>query len=107
MNAVRFIKNKICAFRHTRSTDTAADLALYRQLRRTENRLHEARECLGRKLAAQQDMTSPDIEHLRREVARLETEYQSAQMNVRAYFYLQSCPGSLMEGETPAGHTAQ
>lgn len=137
MNVVRFIINKMNACRPVRSTEETPDLALYRQLRRTENKLHEARECLNRKLASQQKivhtcasgvqsgevsqyartpaeeqatgLSAPqsDIEHLRHEVARLEAEYQNAQMKVRAYFYLETCPGSLPQNELTAGHPAQ
>jgi DNA repair exonuclease SbcCD ATPase subunit len=106
MNALNFIQNKMRACIRTRGTDSSAELALYRRLRHAENELHEARESLNRTLAAQQDTTGPDIENLQREVARLEAEYQSAQKNVRAYFYLQACPGGLMESETAAGHPA-
>jgi len=107
MDVAGFIKNKIRAYRPVRRTDDAPGLVLYRQLRRAENELVEARECLNRKIAAQQDMLPSDIDRLRRDVAQLEEEYQSAQMNVRAYFYQEICPVSRPHGELTAGHPAQ
>jgi len=156
MNILQFIRERMQA-RAGKGTSGVQDLVLYRQLRRTESKLFEARESLGRTLALQkqavaehariaqgcdepgqplsagnkggpmlesgpeqpsavslqQDM-SPQMEELQKKIAflksdinRLETEYQQVQMNVRTYFYLETCPGRLPEGGVTAGQPAQ
>ena len=155
MNILRFIRERLQA-RECTGASGVQDLVLYRQLRRTESKLFEARESLGRTLALQkqavaehariaqacdepgqplsagnkgptldsgseqqpavflqQDM-SPQLEELQKKIAflksdihRLETEYQQVQMNVRTYFYLETCPGRLPEGGVTAGQPAQ
>jgi DNA repair exonuclease SbcCD ATPase subunit len=155
MNIVQFIRERIQA-REGKGASGVQDLVLYRQLRRTESKLFEARENLGRALALQkqavaehariaqacdepgqplsagnksptldsgpeqrlavslqQDM-SPQLEELQKKIAflksdinRLETEYQQVQMNVRTYFYLETCPGRLPEAGVTAGQPAQ
>lgn len=154
MNIVQFIRERIQT-REGKGASGLQDLVLYRQLRRTESKLFEARESLGRTLALQkqavaehariaqacdepgqqlsagnkgptldsglaqqsavsleQDM-SPQLEELQKMIAflksdinRLEAEYQQVQMNVRTYFYLETCPGRLPEGVT-AGQPAR
>ena len=132
-------------------------MVLYRQLRRTESKLFEARESLDRMLDArekiaaeharitricddseqlpisagykdaavdsgteqqsavsrQQDM-SPQLDELQKKIAflkrdinRLETEYQQVQMNVRTCFYHETYPGHLPDGGVTAGQPAQ
>jgi hypothetical protein len=155
MNILQFIRDKIQA-REDKDVSGVQDLVLYRELRRTESKLFEARESLGRTLALQkqavaeharlaqvcdepgqpfsavnkgptpdcgseqhsavppqQDM-SPRMEELQKKIAllksdihRLETEYQQVQMNVRTYFYLETCSGRLPEGGVTAGQPAQ
>jgi len=136
MNLADFIKNRLCMRARAKNDPEAQDLFLYRQLRRSENRLHEIRECLNMKLAAYKaaeatceytgqgqgcdaselgpgtDDSRPCLDALRLEIARLESEaarceaeYQLAQMNVRTYFYLETCPGRMQEHEAAAGHS--
>jgi chromosome segregation ATPase len=132
-------------------------MILYRQLRRTESKLFEARESLDRmvdareKIAAeharitqicvgseqqplsagyadaaidsgteqqsavsrQHDMgcqleeLQKKIAFLKRDIHRLETEYQQVQINVRTFFYRETYPGRLPEGGVTAGQPAQ
>lgn len=155
MNIVQLIRDRIGA-RECKAASGGQDLVLYRQLRRTESKLFEARESLGRMLALQKQAVvehariaqacdepeqplsagckdaaldsgselrsavsrqkdmSRQLDELQKEIAfqksdinRLETEYQQAQMNVRTYFYLETCPGRLPEGGVTAGQPAQ
>jgi hypothetical protein len=156
MKIVQFIRDKMCTREYNRSASDAQDLVFYRQLRRAENKLHEAREGLNgmmelqesavaehvcltqgcdgpeQQLAAAGDnarsvdsMQEPqqgesqrkDLDHqldelqknvvfLKNDIPRLEAEYQQAQMNVRTHFYLEICPGSLMDGDVTAGQSA-
>ena len=156
MNIVRFIRDRIGA-RDNKDAFGGQDMVLYRQLRRTESKLFEARESLDRMLDArgkiaaehpritqicddseqpplsagythaavdsgteqqstvsrQHDMgrqleeLQKKIAFLKRDIHRLETEYQQVQMNVRTYFYRETYPGHLPEGGVTAGQPAQ
>jgi TolA-binding protein len=155
MNILQCIRERLQP-REGKGASGVQDLVLYRQLRRTESKLFEARESLGRTLALQkqavaeharlaqvcdepgqplstgntgptpdcgseqqsavfpqQDM-SPRLEELQKKIAllksdihRLETEYQQVQINVRTYFYCETCSGRLPEGGVTAGQPAQ
>ena len=131
MNIVQFIRERIKA-REGKCAPGGQDLVLYRQLRRTESKLFEARENLNRiedvreKIAAehariaqncdeprQQDM-GPQLDELQKKIAcmkseilRLETEYKQVQMNARTYFYIETYPGHLPESGVTAGQPAQ
>ena len=61
MNIVRFIRDRIGA-RECKGASGGQDLVLYRQLRRTESKLFEARESLGRMLDAREKIAA---EHAR------------------------------------------
>ena len=61
MNIVQFIRERIQA-REGKGASGVQDLVLYRQLRRTESKLFEARESLGRMLALQKQAVA---EHAR------------------------------------------
>lgn len=61
MNIVRFIRERIGA-RDNKGASGVQDMVLYRQLRRTESKLFEARESLDRMLAAREKIAD---EHAR------------------------------------------
>ena len=61
MNILQFIRERLQA-REGRCASGVEDLVLYRQLRRTESKLFEARESLGRTLALQKQA---EAEHAR------------------------------------------
>jgi uncharacterized small protein (DUF1192 family) len=131
MNIVQCIRDRIQA-RACKGASGGQDLVLYRQLRRTESKLFEARESLGRMMALQKQALAeharikqacddprqqnmglqPDelqkkIACMSSDINRLEAEYKQVQMNVRTYFYLETYPGHLPEGGVTAGQPAQ
>lgn len=125
MNVKGYIKSKLCPGTRMHSGSDTQDLFLYRQLRLSENRLHETRECLNSTLEVYNraasacdhsersagDGSRHCLDDLRREIARLEddaarceVEYQLAQKNVRTYFYLETSPGRTQERGTAPGN---
>ncbi len=123
MKIVQSILNRMRMRAHSRNVASEQELVLYRHLRCSENKLHDARVLHARMLESQRkavagyvritqagdDLDQQDsarqMEELQKEIAsaesdvnRLEIEYQHAQMNVRTYFYLETSPGSSSEG---------
>ena len=75
---------------------------------RPDKSTHELQSAISRQRdsACQLEELQKKIVFLKREMSRLETEYQSVQMNVRTYFYSKPCQGSLPEAEAAAGQPA-
>ena len=122
MNIVQSIRNRMRS--SSRAVADEQDLVLYRQLRSAENKLHDTRVLLGRMQEARRKALAEDVparqdsacqlEELQKEIAsvendvsRLEAEYQHAQMNVRAYFYLGTSVGPRPEAGLMAAQSAQ
>lgn len=131
MKIVQCIRNRMRMRVNNRSVLDEQDLVLYRQLRDTENKLHEARGLLARMQESRRNAIAEcarttrsgdgldqqdgarQLEEFKKKIAfvesdvnRLESEYQHAQMNVRTYFYLETSPSHLSEAEVVSGQPA-
>jgi len=118
MKAVQYIRSRIRTLARQKDTSAEQDLVLYRQLRQAENKIYASRDLLdsiveshrkavaAKESAQQVQELQNKIHSLEKDIGRLETEYQCAQMNVRTYFYLQPCSDRLPEAEAAAGQPA-
>jgi len=64
MQLIQFLRSKVSSYEPCRVNSEAQDLALYRQLRRAENKLYAARDCLDG-LRTEQNQTGAEHTHLK------------------------------------------